>query len=591
MTNEPKPEAILSSFPVQVFKRLIEDISIEAWGEILKENPGVRKEVLGGFSFRPKKLDRILSQPVTMVRLQRRLRADIAFLDRVLDAWSDESPALAYLSMLDIDFVASRWRQIRDLLGPERFCLALFLLDAFRHGDFVKILGEKDFWSPAPDKRMYELLVLPLTVWSRFVEENPEAAEKLHEEVGHDPSPDFGFGTHHLEEEEDGPRREPEPESSEPFKKVEKKLQKAQDELTRATEQLAHAKAENEDLRKKLKECEIDFDRKLRESAAQQRAEWFARYRGLETETASGEAARLESLLQRTRRALELQGRADEEYGLISDIRARLLEVDQSLARIESVYANSLVVHKEVEKVKEALLDEKKRLLRLPGIARLTGGARKGGDADILGRINLMDPVPANLPKLNRLRSTLELLADAGLVSDAAALEEALAHKTRQIQERIYHRFEPGAEAQGRQKSFRDFDDFVGSGESRRYELYVDGYNVLLSVHESEEAVRQKFTELREHFVEMVLKRSPRFARVFLVFDGVENSRDVRGNTEIIYTDKRRKVADAVIIEKVLAKKDKKILLVTADEEIIAATRDRIFALIDPADFYMFVFE
>ena len=83
------------------------------------------------------------------------------------------------------------------------------------------------------------------------------------------------------------------------------------------------------------------------------------------------EAERLESLLQRTRRALELQRRADEEYGLISDIRAKMLEIDLSLNRIEAVYAGSLVVHKEVEKVKDALLAEKNRLLKLPGIRKV----------------------------------------------------------------------------------------------------------------------------------------------------------------------------------------------------------------------------
>ena len=54
---------------------------------------------------------------------------------------------------------------------------------------------------------------------------------------------------------------------------------------------------------------------------------------------------------------------------------------------------------------------------------------------------------------------------------------------------------------------------------------------------------------------------------------------------------KRKSSADAVIIEKITARKDKKILLVTEDEGIISSVEHRIFALINVIDFYMFLFE
>ncbi len=590
MKDKITPEEIVSKFPVQVFNRLIADITADTWAVILKENPEARKEILGGFSLRPNKLDRILSQPVTMVRLQRRLKTDIGFLDRVLDAWAEEFSGLGYLSMLDGDFVAARWRQLRDLLGPERFCLSLFSLGAFEEETFTNLLAEKDFWTTAPDRTMLELLLLPLAAWGQFVRENPEAAQRLQEGFDLELGPLLGFDSHGSEQEIPAPV--PEPESAEPSKKLEKKLQKTLDELSRANDQVAHMKAESEELRKKLKGFEADLDRKVRESVSDMRKELFARYGDIEPAKLAAESSRLGSLVQRTKRALELQARADEEYGLISELRARLLDIDLSLAGIESVFANSLVVHKEVEKVKEALLGERTRLLAIPGIGRVIADAHTGREGELVSRINLMDPVPACLPNLNRLRTAVQILSDSGLIDDAAEIEEAVRHKRKQILEGIYSRFEPRGETLKRDKSPpQTLDDFVGSGESRRYDLFVDGYNVLLRAHgENEEKLRRNFTELREQFVAMVLERSPRFARVFLVFDGTGNSREVRGNTEIIYTDKKQRSADAVIIEKVRARKDKKILLVTADEEIISATRERTFALIDPIDFYMFVF-
>ena len=147
-----------------------------------------------------------------------------------------------------------------------------------------------------------------------------------------------------------------------------------------------------------MNECEAEFEKKLGSSIRGKRKEWFERYQSLDREGALKEAERLESLLQRTRRALELQKKADEEFGVLSDIRAKLLEIDLSLNRIEAVYAGSLVVHKEVEKVKEALLTEKARLLKLPGIGKIIGSEQAGG-GEIVSRINLLDPVPANLPK------------------------------------------------------------------------------------------------------------------------------------------------------------------------------------------------
>ena len=453
----------------------------------------------------------------------------------------------------------------------------------------MEAIREDDFWTQPPDEGLFDLLTPALYVWGEFIETHPELSKKFLES---NEGSGFLFDMEG-EQNEHGTRgaQRVDPELRERFKKVEKKLQKTQLDLTRVGEQSNSLRSENEDLRKKLRECDTEFVKKLSDSLAERRKEWFERYQYVDREGALKEAERLESLLQRTRRALALQKRADEEYGLISDIRAKLLEIDLSLAQIEAVYAGSIVVHKEVEKVKDALLAEKNRLLKLPGIGKVIG-TQPGGGGEIAARINLLDPLPVNLPKINRMLRMVGTLSEIGLVGDPAQVEEAVRHKKRQIMERLYAQFEPSRENRLHERHFRHLEDFISSGQSRLYDLFIDGYNVLLRVHGADEQFsRAGFTQFREQFIEAVAAKSRHFAKVYLVFDGVEDSRDVQANTEIIYTDKTKRSADAVIIERVTSRRDKKILLVTADEEIISSVQDRIFALIDVVDFYMFVFE
>lgn len=594
MADKNSVQEIITGLPDQVFKRLIEDIPVKTWAEILRRNPNVKSDVLGGFSFKLKKLERSLFQTAIMSRLQRHLHGNPDLFEQVLHEWGDEFVGVRFMAMLDMEFVLARWRQLRDLLGPERFCLGLLYLGAFEDEEFAALIGYEGFWTRAPDRSMFELLLVPLATWGKFIRENPEAAERITREFGPDQTMGLNLMLPRLSAsgqtvDELVPRTEPE--TGEPSGKLVKKLEKTRSELSHVSDQLAHAKMENEELKSKLKVWEAGFERKLHDSAAKLRSEWFSRYSGVELEKLSSEAARLEPLAQRTRRALELQAKADEEYGLISDIRARMLEIDLSLAKIESVHANSLVVHKEVDRVKEALLEEKQRLLRLPGIGKVIGTAPEGAEAELASRINLLEPLPGNLPKLNRLKETVRALAASGILDDPAPLEEAVSHKKKQVLERLYSNYSPSAASAVRKESFRSLDDFVRSGESRRYALFVDGYNVLLRVHEgNEDLVRRGFTELRERFIEAASRKSGHFAKVFLVFDGVQSSRENRGNTEIVYTDRRAKSADAAIVERVRARKDE-VLLVTADEAIISAVSGRTFALIDPVDFYMFVFE
>ncbi len=590
MESGTQTDEIVSKFPALFFDRIISDIPAITWVRILASNPSLKKEVLEGFSLQPAKFSRMLAQPLIMSRLRRRLQTDKILFENVLAEWKEEKSAVvSYLAMLDSDFIAENHRKIKSMLGAERFCICLCVLGLLNRQWAIEAFREDDFWTKPPDESLFDLLTPALYVWGEFIETHPELSKKFLES---NEGSGFLFDMEG-EQNEHGTRgaQRGEPELRERFKKVEKKLQKTQLGLTRMGEQTNSLRSENEDLRKKLRECETEFEKKLNDSLARRRKEWFERYQYVDREGALKEAERLESLLQRTRRALGLQKRADEEYGLISDIRAKLLEIDLSLARIETVYAGSLVVHKEVEKVKDALLTEKNRLLKLPGIWKVIG-TQPGGGGEIVARINLLDPLPVNLPKINRMLKMVGTLSEIGLVDDPAQVEEAVRHKKRQIMERLYAQFEPSGEGGPHGRHFRHLEDFIGSGRSRQYDLFIDGYNVLLRVHGADgHFSRAGFTQFREQFIEAVAAKSRHFAKVYLVFDGVEDSRDIQANTEIIYTDKTKRSADAVIIERVTARRDKKILLVTGDEEIISSVQERIFVLIDVVDFYMFLFE
>jgi hypothetical protein len=588
MEPSPKDDEMFSKIPPRFYDRMISDIPATTWVRILTSNPILKKEVLEGFSFQPGKFSRMLHQPLIMGRIRRKLQTDKIFLEKILAEWKEEQPTIvSYLAMLDTDFLAENRLKLCALLGPERFCLGLYSLSLLnRQWAIETVQADSTGTGPAdPDPGLFDLLAPTLYVWGEFIEKNPELSRRFLE------STDGGGFLFDMEGEQVEQRTRNDPELKERFRKVEKKLQKTQSELSRAVEQASSLRFENEDLRKKVREFETGFEKKLSDSVAQKRKEWFERYQDLDREGAAKEADRLESLLQRTRRALELQKRADEEYGFVSDIRAKLLEIDHSMARIEAVYADSLVVHKEVEKVKEALVAEKKRLLKLPGIQRVVG-TRQRGEEEILTRINLLDPLPANLSAINKLLKAVATLSEIELLGDPAQLEEAVRQKKRQIMERLYSKFEPGREDQSYERQFQRLEDFIGSGRSRLYDLFIDGYNVLLRVHGADEHFSGvRFTQLREQFIEAVAARSKCFAKVFLVFDGVENSQCVQANAEIIYTDKTKSSADAAIIERINGRRDKKVLLVTADEGIISSVQDRIFALIDVVDFYRFLFE
>src|SRR5208337_4554518 len=129
MESDTQTHKVVLKFPALFFDRIINDIPAVTWISILASNRSLKKEVLEGFSLQPAKFSRMISQPLIMSRLRRRLQTDAILFEKVLAEWKEEKSAvISYLAMLDDDFIAENYRKIRGLVGSERFCICLYAL-------------------------------------------------------------------------------------------------------------------------------------------------------------------------------------------------------------------------------------------------------------------------------------------------------------------------------------------------------------------------------------------------------------------------------------------------------------------------------
>ena len=582
MASDPAPTDGKLIPPASFFDFLIRDISADAWIAYLEEKPILKSSVLEGFSFKTDKIGRLLTQPQIIARLRRAMTADDDQFTEILELWgTDKLSAGAFIEMLDRDFLLANWDEVRNFLGPERLFAALFLLGGLEDDEISeKIAGP--YWERHVGPESVEPVIPVLKLWREFLNGFPQADTWVEPLVPNRAKPG-------------APSAEPEREDDR-LKKVRTKLENTIEEATELREQLEKIRKENEDMKKSARKLETDFDGRLNRALAEKRAEWFSQYREsnlLAMEEAHG---RLEDLFERTDRAFELQKKADGQYGFVAAVRRGLLELEARLKEIERINSESLVVHQEVHRVKELLLKEKKRLLALPGIGKVLRDEPNPLSADdILRRLRFVDPLPGNLSRVTQLMVLVNRMASLGFLDDPQPLVDEIRLKKRQILEVLYSRFPPPATPQGPRHGFRTLDDFVKSGGSKQHDLYIDGYNILLVVRGNdvrEAEAPYSLTEHREDFIAAVCGKSGTFRRITLVFDGVEDSRDRRGNVDIVYTDKSRgTTADSVIIREILRRKDGRAVLATADAEIIRATESRLFAVIEPLDFYTFVFD
>jgi len=582
--NEPHP-----TLPSSFFECLIRDIPADTWLLLFNSNPTLKAAIFEGFTVPANKLGRLLRQPHIVARLRRFIRSEAAILDEILQIWGQEQlPVMAFMEMLDQSFLIENLRDLKNFIGPERFFAGLHLLGYLEDKDFQELIGE-EFWDRQIDMGIQELFAPLRHLWNRFVQQYPQAEGWF--ENGQSTAKEKPEATH---EEPGQTLRGLARKLEERCLKLQTKLNKAEEEKSQLQQESTRHRKGHEELKKQLAESERTFLMRLEDSLARMRAEWFQRYQALDTIPFQETAGRLDSLLRWTERAFDLQRQADEEYGPVAAVRQKLLHVELYLKEIERIYADSLVVHSEVSRAREALLEAREKLLTLPGIRKVLRQEPALITAvDMRQRIRLLDAVPENLSKISELQTILTRFVDLGLIEDPQSILQDIEHKRRQIMESLYAQYQTFQVQTSHHRHFRNLEDFIESGESKKYDVYVDGYNVLLKLQgKGRSSSPLGLTAPREQFIAAVVRKSRHFRKVYLVFDGREDSRDRQGNTEIIYTDKSRgNTADAHIIQAVQKGKDRQVLLVTADQEIIQAAEDRLYAVVGPYHFYMFVYD
>ncbi len=586
MPDGSPPKEPQYTLPSSFFEGLIKDIPVETWVRLLKHNPTLRAAILEGFTVPAGKLGRLLRQPHITARLKRLMRSEEHILDEILQLWGQEQlSTMAFLEMLDRDFLLDNWQSIKNFIGPERFFAGLKVLGRLADTEYQDLIDET-FWERPIELELVGPMIPFWDLWQGFVQEFPQTRNWLQQ---------AGLGG-----EGDSPaHRQAGPQApvkqlqamEERCSKLQRKLSKAEEEKSQMQQEVLRYHREQEELRKRLAERDETFDHELQKALARMRHAWFQRYQTVD-QPSLGEADNLiESLLRRTEHAFALQRRADEEYGLAAAVRQKLLHVDLYLKEIERICAESLVVHTEVTRVKEALLEAKAKLLKLPGIQKvLKPDPLLFTVTDLRQQIRLLDPLPENLARITELGTLVNRFADLEVIADPQAIVEDIEHKKRQIMEKLYAEYQILQEQLPQGRYFENLEDFVRSRESKNYDVYVDGYNILLTLHGRRRSSALPLTADRERFTAAVVRKSQFFRRVYLVFDGQEDSRDRQGNVEIIFTDKRRgNTADTYIMQAVQKRKDRLVLLATGDQEIIRAVEDRLYALVDPYHFYLFV--
>ncbi len=573
--------------PPGFFDAVIRDIPADTWFSLLEKDISLRNSVLEGISAHKLNDPAIFSQSRTITRLKSALAANRDLLDEVLNAWGiDHLDLLAFLEMLDRNFLIENLKDLKDFIGPERLFAGLHLLD-FLQDEPVRNRIDKDFWNREITEESVELFV---PVWSLLrdaVSQSPEIKRKLAEMVSASGGKPVDSTLEPAEN-----RQEPSPSLRAHRRKVDQRIQNLENEKLQLQEQVTRYRRENEEFRKELDDWQRELETRVKEASAGSLREWFQRYGELDESPIEEAAGRLEVVLKHAERAFELQRQADEKYGLAAAVRQDLLRTELYLKEIERICTDSLFVHGEVEKAKEALLKERKRLLGLPGVQKILGREPEvSTEANLLRKIHLLEAVPSNLAKINSLHAIVNRLADLGFIEDPEPLFRDISRKKRQILEVLYASFPPAPNVTSRDQGFRNLDDFVRAGAGRKYDVFVDGYNILLNIPgETGKAPDASLAALRDDFINAVCRKSRSFRKIYLVFDGVEESREVRDNVEIIYADRKRgSSADTIIINAMKKLRDKAGLLVTADREIIAATEKWLYAVIDPLHFHMFV--
>jgi hypothetical protein len=256
--------ALLRSYalPERFYRVLADDIPVDAWLELLQRHAGHREVLFKGFPARPEKLPRSFRQPEIQARLLRILREDAVFLADVIDLWGVARIKTMGSGNVDLT-IWSRSSSLKNLIGPERYFAALYLLDRLPD-DAVRAGVTESYWERRlePDS---VAAVLPLTeFWEELMEGDLRWREALTAVLPAQAHPPVAAAAE-LSRERDPELRRRLHAAEERRQAVENKLAKLKEAHRQIEEQLQRHRQENEELRRELTDWQDRFAERVQE--------------------------------------------------------------------------------------------------------------------------------------------------------------------------------------------------------------------------------------------------------------------------------------------------------------------------------------
>jgi hypothetical protein len=588
------------TLPDSFYDHLLKDVSAESLAHFISKDRVLKKALFpqrSDVKKGPMKEGTIRKKiekgpnPSVRKRFRRFLRERPESLEEAVRLWKDEHHSvLDFMNMVDRTFFADNFLAFRDFLGPDRLFISLYVSGYCADKEFTDRL-DAEFWEKGSGKDALKFFDSLLGICQNFAE-NFGNKSWLQDYLGHPQKPEI----RETKESDEALRVDLNRERKRRVK-VENKLKELELKTQRRRKDLDKFRSENKQLKAKMAELKNEFSAGVEKKVAEFRQEWFSRYEAvkqIKDSDLKNTHKRLDGLLKRAEKSFKLQREADEEYGLISAVCQQLLQVELILDEIKRIYRDSMKVHGEVGKVKRALLAERKRLHALPGIDNVF---KQRPDlkpkSGFVEGLRLLDPIPENLSQLQQYEDLLNQLAVHEVIEEPGALLREIEDKKVRITEELYQRFRKREGKEFEPDVYVSLDEFVRSGRSKRYCIYVDGYNLLLNLQGAEKMIRDEgLSKLRDTFIKAVDRRSDAFGPIVLAFDGYSQTSYKEGEVEILFSDKQRGItADSIITDLLSTREDKKSILVTRDNEIISDTAPWVYAHIDPLDFYTFIFD
>ncbi len=574
------------NFPREFYASVLEGINPELFFESTSEYPELQSTIFEGFSLSRKKMKRIMSQGEIKSRIRNLARHSSRFLDFLIRLWGKEhKETIQFFRCLNPEFIWENFDRFKDVFGPADFFCVLYNVEVSdEETDITRRFGE-DFWERKLEVSL-EFLA-PLTMVSKFL---------VHDD---DPGPEESqkeSGTNAIVEESRGARKKLEKKlkkQQEAIKGLEARIEKLNKRHKKDVETIERYRQQVAECRRELEHKKSRMDEVVRREKRRVIRELFANYEDVSMEQDLDSLnVSLDSIFEQADRALRLQQEADREYGKISELRTKLMKLEQYLDEISKIYADSVLIHSEVRKVKRLLDRQKEKILSLPRSELLLSERRDSWEQQIVKKISLLEPSLKSLRKLKHIKSSVTELDDIGLDIDARYIRSAIEKREYTILRYLSEKFCAEIDPAGEIEIVEDFNKFITSNTSKSYDLYVDAYNILLSANDNRPIPEDIFREMRENFTRAIINLGPNFKHVYLVFDGRGFDKERHGNVDIIFADRfRGESADEIIIRLIRRRKDNRAVLATADREIIKQSEENVFATIEPHNFFSCLYD